>query len=280
MVKPWSDQMIIANRKTVSPADFVSAQSPQLSLKILKKFKALLTEGQIRPGDKLLPQRELSAQLQVSRPMLRETLRSLEIFGLLNTIPKHGTYVQNPNLSFLKDYFSLILTLKPSLSQDILSLRIILECGAARLAATRATSEELTNMRNILDHLAETSSGSDMGIQADFDFHVSLMKATHSDILLIVYEAIEDLLQQSHRERRHALYKIPGMFNILLKLHQEILDALISGDEQAAEDNMRKHFISIQEYDKQLISFSKTSNSYNAALTKRKSGQRKLKRRI
>jgi len=258
MVKLWSDQIKQINAPKVDKRDdLVASQRPQLFFKILERFKTLLLDGKIRPGDRLLPERELSAQFEVSRPILRETLRVLEILGLINTIPKHGTYIQNANSRSFRNFFGLVLSLKPSISQDILGLRIIIECGAARLAATQATSEELAHMRSIVDRLVFTNSEDDMGIQADFDFHTALIKATHSEILLVVYEAIEDLLRQSHKERRIALYKIPGMLDTLVKLHQAILDALISGDGQAAEDRMRDHFISVQEYDKKLISFSK-----------------------
>lgn len=227
---------------------FVSSERPRIFERILEYFKRLMQQGEIKPGDRLLPERDLASQLGVSRTSLREALRAMELLGLLEIIPKQGASILTPNPGSMLSFLGLALSLRPIISEDILEVRIIIECGAARLATKRASREELAQMKAILDRMPRTITGDDCGAQADFDFHDSIIRATHSDFLMFVYEAIEGLLRRSHRERRIALFNYPRILQNLVKDHVAIYEAVAGGDEQAAEEKMREHFISAQKY--------------------------------
>src|SRR3954463_12282748 len=79
-----------------------------------------LLAGSLRPGDRLIPERELAAQLGVSRPILREALRALTVLGVVEIRDRVGTVVRRPNVSVLNDFFSFALAQQADLIDDVM----------------------------------------------------------------------------------------------------------------------------------------------------------------
>ncbi len=209
---------------------------------IIQHFKDAIADGNLKSGDRLLSERELSSRLGVSRGSLREALKTLSMFGVISSEPGRGAYVMAPGFNSLSSFFELMLSLKPAVSENILEVRMILECEAVRIAATRATPEETAGIKGIMERMPLSLSGPDFGAEADFQFHNAIMKATHNDILIFVYEAIEGLLRRSHYERRVKLFKIDGIRQGLVAHHQEVYNAIAARDPEKASACMRKHF--------------------------------------
>lgn len=226
----------------------VISYSPRVFDKILEYFKELISAGKLKTGDRLLPERDLSLSLGVSRASLREALRTMEMFGLIRILPKQGAYILPPNTASLSSIFSMMLSLKPSISENILEVRIIFECEGARLAAKRSSPQELAGIKMILDRMPRSVTGDDLGAQADFDFHSAIIHAAHNDMLTFMYETIGELLKRSHQERRVAIFNIPGALDDLVKTHESIYEAIASGDEESAGRRMREHFRFVQKY--------------------------------
>ncbi|MFO8088732.1 MAG: FadR/GntR family transcriptional regulator [Desulfatiglandaceae bacterium] len=212
---------------------------------VLKYFKDATTKGGLAPGDCLLPERDLAEKIGVSRASLRETLRALEILGLTLSVPGQGSYILPPNFRSLSSFFELILSLKPALSENILEFRLTLECEAVKLATKRATPEELAHIKEIIDRMPGTLNRSQLGVDADFEFHKAIMRATHNDLFVFVYEIIETLLKRSHYERRIGVLYVSGVGEKFIDVHRRVYDALMEGDENNAVQRMREHFLEI-----------------------------------
>ena len=209
---------------------------------ILKYFKNVTTKGGLAPGDCLLPERDLAEKIGVSRASLRETLRALEILGLIASVPGQGSYILPPNVRALSSFFELMLSLKPTLSENILELRLTLECEAVRLATKRATPEELANIKEIIDRMPGTLNRNQLGVDTDFEFHKAIMRATHNDLFVFVYDITETLLKRSHYERRVGVLYVSGVGEKFIEVHRRVYDALMQGDENKAAQRMREHF--------------------------------------
>lgn len=213
---------------------------------ILEYFKGLIRKGKIKPGDRLLPERELAAELQVSRASLREAFRALEMLGFLSINPGKGTYVLSPNTRSLSDFTELTMYLRPTLFENILEVRVVVECAAVRLAAKRASQEELAYIRNALEQMTLISK--DVGLaerisEADSEFHKGIIRATHNDFLVFLYEIIGVLLKKSTEKRwQESMNTIPNAYDIIISLHKGIFEAVIEGDEYLAEKRLREHF--------------------------------------
>ncbi|MCF8038248.1 MAG: FadR family transcriptional regulator [Desulfohalobiaceae bacterium] len=202
-----------------------------------------MRQGQLKPGDRLLSERELCSQLGVSRSSLREALRALEIFGITSSVPGQGSFVMSPKFTSLASFFEMMLYLNKSISENVLEVRMLLECEAVRLAARRATPEELSSLKTVIERMPISLESEDFGAQADFEFHTMIMQATHNDIIIFISEAIEGLLRQSHYERRVALFRCEKKIrDQLITVHWDVYEAMQSGDPNLAADKMREHF--------------------------------------
>ena len=93
---------------------------------ILEYFKGIIRKGKLKPGDRLLSERELAGKLEVSRASLREALRALEMLGFLSINPGKGAYVLSPKTETLSAFTELTMYLRPTISENILEVRIII----------------------------------------------------------------------------------------------------------------------------------------------------------
>lgn len=214
---------------------------------ILRYFKEATLADDLKPGDCLLPERDLAEAVGVSRASLRETLKALEILGIIVSVPGQGSYILPPNIRALSSFFELMLALMPTFSENILEFRLTLECQAVRLATKRATPREIALLREIIDKMPQSLDREQLGVDADFEFHRIIMRATHNELFVFVYDIIEALLKRSHYERRVGALYVSGVGEKFVEAHEKVYEAIFSGNEGNAEQAMRNHFQVINE---------------------------------
>lgn len=216
--------------------------------KVFAALRELLLNGSVRPGDRLLSERELSAQLGVSRPILREALRALSVLGVVEIRQGAGTIVRRPDVSLLGDFFAFTAAHHASLVDDVMQARIAIECQAIRLACSRASLADLEGLRLALDDIAATIDDPDAGGLADHRFHAALVASARSDTLGTLYGAIQTLLLRSHRDRRESMTGVEAGRAYLIGHHRLIFDALVAREPRHADEVLREHFAIGDEY--------------------------------
>jgi DNA-binding FadR family transcriptional regulator len=219
-----------------SPEDLLGAE------KVFAFFREQLLAGQLKPGDRLLSERELSLSLGVSRPVLREALRSLAMLGFLDIRHGKGAYVKAADVSVLTDFFTFSLAQQPDILDDVMQARIAIECQAIRLACERAGDSDLSRIGGKLTRLMDTLHDPETGGDADYAFHLAIVEAGRSPALLTLYQAITDLLRRSHVERRRQTIAVPGIRDYLVEAHREVFLSILARDPDAAEARLRDHF--------------------------------------
>jgi GntR family transcriptional repressor for pyruvate dehydrogenase complex len=207
-----------------------------------------LLSGRVQPGDKLLGERELSAQLGVSRPILREALRALAMLGVVEIRQGAGTVVRRPDVSMLGDFFAFTAHHHDSLVDDVMQARIAIECQAIRLACSRATMTDLERLRTAVAEIAATIDDPAAGGLADHSFHDALVAAAHSETLSTLYGAIGSLLLRSHRDRRESVFGTDDGRLYLIDHHRLVFEALAAGHPGRADEVLREHFAIGDEY--------------------------------
>jgi GntR family transcriptional repressor for pyruvate dehydrogenase complex len=212
--------------------------------KVFGFLREQLLEGRIRNGDRLVPERELALQLGVSRPIVREALRALSMMGVVEIRDRVGTVVRQPDVSVLGDVFAFSLSQVPDAIDDVMQARIALECQAIRLACQRATTADVERIRSALDAIEETVDDVTDGGAADFAFHEAMVRASRSDTIVQLYAAMSTLLTRSHRDRRQLVgqHHDESMKRTVVEDHRRLLAAVIAGDEDAADQALRRHF--------------------------------------
>jgi GntR family transcriptional regulator of gluconate operon len=197
---------------------------PALWQSVLRPLRLAIVRGDLPAGTRLLEQR-LAAQFGVSREPIRDALRRLEQEGLVENRQRRGAYVVG---------------LTPRDVKEIYDLRTLLEIAAARLAAARATEEQVDHLQDLVETMADLSRRGriDRLADPDIEFHRHLFLAADHRRLLVAWEPAAELARALLEVTTTVRHSHPrGAAN-----HQPIVDALRAGDPDAAEQAVVTHF--------------------------------------
>src|SRR6202165_1141919 len=126
----------------------------------MRQIRNLLSTGTLKAGDRLPPERELASQFGVGRGHVREALRKLEFYGVLQTFPQSGTIVASLGAGALARLISNLLDLDRDDIKALTETRGILEMHSAQLAAQRASKDAIADIKDALESFrAEVEAG-------------------------------------------------------------------------------------------------------------------------
>ncbi len=227
---------------------FESIKPTKIPDAIVAQVEQLILQGILKPGDKLPPERELAIELEVSRPSLREALLKLEAKGLLQTRRGGGTFVTDIVAPLLGDPLVHLLKDHPETAHDVLELGHGLEEIAAYFAAIRCTETDREILQHQFSELKTTHKEMDplLDAQADVEFHLAVADASHNVVLIHVMRGLFNLLRTTMTTHREKLYTQKGNFEIVYKQHEDILNAILQKDPDAAREAAHLHLSFIE----------------------------------
>jgi GntR family transcriptional repressor for pyruvate dehydrogenase complex len=206
-----------------------------------EQIRDLIFRGQLKPGEQLMPERELAQALGVSRPTVREAIKQLVTMGLLEHRQGQGTFVRSiDDRRGLNPLAAMIEGHNPSL-EELLEVRMGLESQAVSLAAQRATSEDLQVLEKALTHMLAENRAGRLGIEADVSFHMAIAFATKNTVQVHIMKTFYDLLHYGIKENLHYLYEDPANLEIIGRQHSEIFQGIKNHDPEAAYAAMHRH---------------------------------------
>jgi DNA-binding FadR family transcriptional regulator len=202
---------------------------------IAEHIKGLIRRGELGPGDRLPPERELAESLGVARVSLREALKFLQEAGYITSRRgKTGvtfvTALSQPLAEWRRD----ILQQEDELD-DVTAMRVALESHAAALAAERRTQDDLAVMEAAIRQQAVATNRSEFRL-ADTTFHAAVGRAARS-------RRLEHAMRQARSEffTPADLVDHPDPVEEDNQQHQAIFDAIKDGDSARANAVMRSH---------------------------------------
>ena len=206
----------------------------KLAEAIAERLQAMMLEGVLRPGERLLAERELARRLDVSRPSLREALALLEKKGLVVTA-RGGTTVA-PFLKALAEPLAALFRGDARVAGDYFEYRRVVEAEAAALAARRATDIDRRAIRDLLAAMRAAHAEADPAREAslDADLHIAIYEASHNVVMLHMLRALAELMRDDVFYNRQGLYAREGVREQLLAQHVEIGEAVLEGAPAAA----------------------------------------------
>jgi DNA-binding FadR family transcriptional regulator len=199
---------------------------------VVRQILGLIGQGEIAPGARLPAERDLAERLGVSRNVLREAFRVLEVRGIVHSRAGGGRYVRAANVAATLATDGVILRLEQAVIGDILEARELLEVQVARLAAERADDDALRELA-----IACAASGETW--DDNLRFHTAVAAATGNFMLERLVRLQLDLLSDVN-QREH--YRSPEVAADLLAEHQAIANAIAAHNPDAAESAVHKHF--------------------------------------
>jgi GntR family transcriptional regulator, transcriptional repressor for pyruvate dehydrogenase complex len=217
--------------------DFPTIARRSVTMDTAALIKDMITDGRLGPGARLPSERTLSEALGVSRPSVREAIRSLVAMHILEARHGSGTFVSSLSLDELLRPLQFAVTLADSGIRDLFDVRMLIEPGAAALAAERASDEELEEIaRGAVESTAPELDEDQRGA-ADIDWHDLIVRCSHNGLLINVAQSISLLSVES----RAITVRVPGVLDQAVHDHHRIADAIGARDRVAAQTAMHDH---------------------------------------
>jgi GntR family transcriptional repressor for pyruvate dehydrogenase complex len=222
-----------------------SIKPAKLADAVARHIQELILEGALPPGERLLPERELAAKLDVSRPSLREALDKLIEQGLLRTNTHGACYVSEALGKSIRDPLMLLFD-EPQGRFDCMEFRAAVEAEAARLAAERATKLDREEITKCFERMVAAHGCGDVDAIAstDGDFHFAIYGAAHNVMLLHVLRSLESILRSNVYLNRKHLYEHRREPEEQLAEHRAVFEAIMDRDPERAEKAARAHMVS------------------------------------
>jgi len=202
----------------------------------------LIKERSLKPGDKLPPERELSAVMHVSRPSLREALKALQLINIIDIRQGAGAFVKNLEPQNIVEHLDIVFSLDSSLYHDLYNARRVLESSIAKIAAEMITEQELNAIEENVRQAANAVNDPEKFLELDYELHNLILLASKNRILPVFMQSITKL-NLIVREKSNSNLSIRKRSVVD---HQKILDALKNRDPQSAATAMENHLTNVE----------------------------------
>ena len=213
----------------------------RISDQVFEQLRDLIFRGHLKPGEQLMTERELAQALGVSRPTVREAINKLVAIRLLEQRQGQGTFVNTPASSMDRNPLSAVMGGEEVRLEDLLEVRLGLECNAVALAARRATEEDLRELERCLTEMAADIDEGRLGADADVSFHMAIAYASKNTVQVHIMRSFYNLLFYGIKENLLRLYSSTEDHKKIIEQHTTIVEAIRRHDPEAAFEAMRSH---------------------------------------
>lgn len=232
-----------------SEALFGTFKKSSISEDIVENLLALIRARELRPGDKLPPERELAATMQVSRPSLREALRALAIMNVIEIRQGDGTYVTSLEPKLLMAHLDFVFTLTDAAFLELFEARRILEPGLVAMAAERITDAQVAELEACVARSVALVDDQAAFAEADLEMHALIAQAAGNSILARCMAGVSQLGKVSRRRT----VGLPGVTRQSVQDHMAIVQAIKARDPEAARQAMLEHLRHVERELKQIV---------------------------
>ncbi|PEG36802.1 GntR family transcriptional regulator [Mycolicibacterium agri] len=216
-------------------------RSQRVGEKLTAYFERLIALGELKPGGKLPPERQIAQSLGVSRASVRDAMQELAHKGLIERRTGRGTIVLDSQ-GFGGSLYGAMDRSERSVAQ-VVDLRQAIEPAIAAAAAQRATPANLLQLKTVLDtshaHLPPTKS-----MQQDYEFHLLIAQATQNPLLVTLITTTEEWLSDARR----ASHSTKAGRAVSVAGHRRIYEAIAAKNAEAARLAMMTHLNEVAVY--------------------------------
>jgi len=214
---------------------------------VFEQIRDLIFRGDLKPGDKMMPERELMKEMGVSRNSVREALNKLVAIGLVDQRQGQGTFVRglgsvqdNPIMDLMASHNATI--------TDLLEVRMGLECNGAALAAEKATLEDIRIMEKSIATMEAAIGEGRVGTDEDAHFHMAIAHATRNPLQVHMMKYFHDFIFYGINESLKRFFDMPARTEEILTQHRRILKTIAQRDSGNAYAAMAEHILYIKNF--------------------------------
>jgi GntR family transcriptional repressor for pyruvate dehydrogenase complex len=193
-------------------------------LLVIERIKQALINDELKPGDFIPSEAELTRNLGVGKSSVREAIKMLQAMGIVEVKRGQGTRIrQHPSEDALNSMvFQMILA--KGITQDLFDLRKMFEPAYTLMALERATDEDLARIQRTIDVMEQALRRNEQTSRHDLAFHKAILHATHNPLIIRIGETMMELFDASIETSMRTLP------DVALKDHKAIFKALREKD--------------------------------------------------
>ena len=211
-----------------------------ISEELFEKLRDAILSGEIPAGFIFPNENDLCQKLNIGRGSLREAYSRMETLHLI-TRTKSGTYVNS--LEEIQNSMNFEAIAQRTEAQNLAEYRQVVEIGMVQLAARKATERDVERLETILEQMRAAGEDAVKLSQLDFDFHSTLVRITHNELLLIAFNTIRTIYEDYTESVFAQGYCAQSLVD-----HKAVIDALRDGDAELAGVMMRRHLEHVERF--------------------------------
>ncbi len=220
--------------KTASNEIFGQAEPRSTTVEqVIQTIRSALLEKRLKPGDQIPNESELAEQLKVGRGSIREAMKILSAFGVVDIKRGDGTYVGTTANKKIFDPLLFRLLVVPSDIEELAELRILVETGIASLLVANACDEDIDALArtcvDLQDCMREHPDEPGLALPLDIEFHSRMGRATKNKLVENLYAFVIELFTPT---------MMPGHG---IESHLALVEALRKRDREAAIAAVYEH---------------------------------------
>jgi GntR family transcriptional regulator, transcriptional repressor for pyruvate dehydrogenase complex len=236
---PTSGQGVLASvkKEVHKEAPDEATGHSQLTMQVVDHVRALISSGEVKPGDRLPPERELARKLKISRSSLRAGIGFLSAMGVLKSRHGAGTFVSSGPPALDSSSLTVLGALHGFLPWQMFEARLVLESNVAALAAERATDEHIAELAEEVAEMYAALDDPQEYLIHDVRFHRTIARASGNPILGALMETITANLYDNRRQTADYSQNLKES----AETHREIFRAIRSRNPIQARRVMEEH---------------------------------------
>jgi GntR family transcriptional repressor for pyruvate dehydrogenase complex len=216
---------------------------------VITYVRELIAKGELRPGDRLPAERDLSLKLGVSRPTVRAGLRGLSAMGVVKSRHGSGTYIPDGPPTLGSEPLRFLAALHGLSRDEVYEARRVLEVSAAGLAAKRASAEHMAGIAEEVASLFASIDDPQEFLVHDIRFHRAVAAASGNQIVASLVEMVSALYYEHRRDT--AARATDRNLRDAADLHRGIYQAIRKHDIDLAQTLMNRHLLHSAAYQAQ-----------------------------
>lgn len=216
-------------------------QKRKLYQDVIDRLMQRIESGELKTGDQLPSERELMEMYGVGRVAVREALQDMARSGIVEISHGERARIVTPTASVLIEQIAggarHLLRIQPEMLEHLKQARTFLEAGMVRIAATKATPEDIRTLQDLLEKQSASLPNIDQFIKQDMLFHREIARISGNPIFPAIMEALFGWASEHYQ----SIVRAPGVEQLTLSEHQKIIDAITAHDAEYAEKVLSDH---------------------------------------
>jgi DNA-binding FadR family transcriptional regulator len=206
-----------------------------LGVQVAERIRADISKGGLQPGDELPSESEYGERFDVSQRVVRDALRTLNNEGIISTRQGKRAVVGSLRPAAMGNYIRFLVDTDPAAIDELMDFRALLEGHAARLAAERASDDDIAEMKRALNRVLETGDDLEARVPADLHLHEIISQSCGNRLVDSMLQVLSETLAEERR-RGAQITRSKGVgHDETNQQHVALIEAIAARDGDAAE---------------------------------------------